>query len=189
MNVPNVLTVFRVFLTILFAVCAQSAGVYGAWAACAVFALAVVTDFIDGYIARKLNLVTVFGQIMDPVADKFLTLTAMFIFAFEGLFPLWMVALIAMREILVTAVRIYALTNGTVIPAESAGKLKAALQMTAVLLVLVVRALSVTAPTQEFIRIHEFSLSLTINGIMIVAMAVTLWSGLVFLKNVSKGVK
>jgi len=189
MNIANILTVSRFFLTIIFAVLAQVPGAAGAWAALCFFGVAVLTDFLDGYIARKYNLITVFGQIMDPIADKFLTLTALFIFAFEGTIALWMVILVACREIGVTSVRIFALTNGKVMPAESAGKWKAAFQMGAVLLALVYRVCADSIATHDFIKNHQISLSLMINMVMMGAVILTVWSGLVFFNSLFRGRK
>ena len=186
MNTANILTVSRFFLTVIFAVLAQMPGAWGAWAAFLFFGFAVLTDFLDGYIARKYNLISVFGQIMDPIADKFLTLTAMFIFAFEGTMLLGLVAVIACREISVTAVRIFALTNGKVIPAESAGKLKAAFQMGAVLVVLIYRVGIEWAPTHELIKAHREIWSLAMNGVMTGAVILTVWSGGIFFNSLAK---
>lgn len=140
MNLPNNLTLARIFLTCIFIVLAAG-GAAGAWLALACFITAAVTDFADGYIARKYGMVTAFGKIMDPVADKFLTLAAFFILAFDGLVPLWMVLVIAAREILVTASRIYRMTAGQVIPAEGSGKAKTVVQMATIVLALFYRAM------------------------------------------------
>ncbi|MBF0593533.1 MAG: CDP-diacylglycerol--glycerol-3-phosphate 3-phosphatidyltransferase [Candidatus Omnitrophica bacterium] len=180
MNVPNILTISRILLTLLFAALTQMHGADAAWAALVVFGVAALTDLVDGYVARRFNLITTFGKIMDPVADKFLTLTALFIVAFEGTIGIWMVVLVALREISVTVVRIFALTRGWVIPAESAGKVKAGFQMATVALALGYRALLAGGPAQGFVRNHQISLSCIVNGFMIVVIILTLWSGFEF---------
>ncbi|MBF0387467.1 MAG: CDP-diacylglycerol--glycerol-3-phosphate 3-phosphatidyltransferase [Candidatus Omnitrophica bacterium] len=183
MNLPNILTVSRIFLTLVFAVFAQTPGLVAAGAAVGFFALAALTDLADGYLARKYGLVTTFGQIMDPVADKLLILTALFIFSFESIIPVWMAAVVASREILVTVARIQALTTGKVLPAESAGKVKAALQMTAVTLALLYRLASISESTKMFVSDNQVVLLFIINGVMLGAVLLTLWSGGVFFRN------
>lgn len=186
MNVPNGLTIARLFLTVVFAVFTQTQGTGAALGALFVFIAAAFTDFADGYIARKYSQITSFGKIMDPVADKFLTLTAMVVFAFEGIFILWMVVLVALREIVVTGVRLHALISGRVIPAESSGKVKTAFQMAAISLALVYRLGAVYSPTQEVIKNHQILLAVVMNGVMIATVLLTLWSGGIFLKNLVK---
>ncbi|MEI6437580.1 MAG: CDP-diacylglycerol--glycerol-3-phosphate 3-phosphatidyltransferase [Candidatus Omnitrophota bacterium] len=186
MNVPNILTVSRIFLTLIFAMVTQASGVAAAWAALALFMAAALTDLADGYIARKYNLVTVFGQIMDPIADKLLILTAFFIFSFEGMMAVWMVVVVACREILVTVVRIYALTTGRVLPAESAGKWKSALQMTAASLALTFRLGVAGGPFAAYAREYHDTCQTAVSLVMFAAIALTLASGLVFFKNVFK---
>ncbi len=173
-------------MTLAFAVFTQMTGGAAAWAALGVFVIAALTDLADGYIARKYGMVTTFGQIMDPIADKLLILTALFIFAFEGSIQVWMVALVACREILVTVARIHALTTGRVIPAESAGKLKAAFQMTAVSLALLYRLGVICFPELVFMRDYRAQWLFLINGVMIAAVILTLWSGVLFFKNLLK---
>lgn len=101
-------------------------------AATVLFVLASVTDFFDGYLARKYHLITSFGKIMDPIADKFLILSAFAMFAFEGMFLWWMFWVIAVREISVTLFRFWAMSKGKVLAAEKSGKLKTVLQMGAI---------------------------------------------------------
>ena len=183
MNLPNILTVSRVFLAVIFALFFQAAGAGGALAALLVFALAALTDFADGYIARKYGLVTTFGKILDPIADKLLILTAFFMFAFEGQIALWMAAAVACREISVTAARIHLLTSGKVVPAESAGKVKTAVQMAVVVLVLVYRLAEDLPVTQVWIKDHQSLLSSFISGIMMIAVILTVWSGWEFFRK------
>lgn len=158
-------------------------GAGAAWAVVLIFVIAALTDLADGYIARKYGLVTPFGQIMDPIADKLLILTALLIFSLEGTIQAWMAALIACREISVTAVRLTALTKGKLIPAESAGKLKAAFQMLAAALALVYRLGLVCGPAPWFTGGYQAVWLSLINGIMLIAVILTLWSGQVFFKN------
>jgi CDP-diacylglycerol--glycerol-3-phosphate 3-phosphatidyltransferase len=180
MNLPNILTLSRVFLTCLFIIFAQQ-GVSGAWWAVMFFLLAVVTDFADGYIARKYDLITSFGKFMDPVADKFLILAAFFILAFEGLVPLWIVLVIAVREILVTASRIHAMTRGQVIPAEQIGKIKTVVQMITIVLALFYRAAGTASE-----NLLGFCWQGAIILFIIFSVILTVWSGIDYFRNLPK---
>ena len=130
MNLPNKLTLLRI---IMIPVCL---GLWAAglpvWAA-AVFALAAITDFLDGYIARKQNIVTVFGKFADPVADKVLVLTAMIFLCFDGILPAWAVSIVAARELMVDGLRLVCAGKGNVIAAGWLGKIKTNLQFFCVL--------------------------------------------------------
>ena len=130
MNLPNKLTLLRVFMIPLC---------LGLWAlgqpvaAAAVFALAAATDFLEGYIARKRNIVTVFGKFADPVADKILVLTAMIFLCADHRLPAWAVSIVAARELMVDGLRLVAVGKGNVIPAGWLGKIKTNLQYFCVL--------------------------------------------------------
>ncbi|MBF0123640.1 MAG: CDP-diacylglycerol--glycerol-3-phosphate 3-phosphatidyltransferase [Candidatus Omnitrophica bacterium] len=183
MNFPNILTLSRIFLTLIFAAVIHIKDTGGTLWSIFFFALASLTDLVDGYWARKYNLITSFGKIMDPIADKCLILTAMFLFSYEGLIPVWMVMLIAIREILVTAFRIHAITRGQVLEAESAGKIKTVFQMSTVSIILLYRFFVVWPLTAGAVKSVDFILVLIINLFMIGATALTLWSGFSFFRN------
>ena len=130
MNLPNRLTILRILLIpVCLLLWALSLPV---WAA-AVFALAAATDFFDGYIARKRNIVTVFGKFADPVADKILVLTAMIFLTASGRIPAWAVCVVAARELMVDGLRLVAVGKGNVIAAGWLGKIKTNLQYFCVL--------------------------------------------------------
>ena len=125
MNLPNKLTLLRICLIPLCLLL---------WAlglpipAAIAFAVAAITDFFDGYIARKQNIVTVFGKFADPVADKVLVLTAMVFLCADGHLPAWAVSIVAARELLVDGLRLVAAGKGNVIAAGWLGKIKTNLQ-------------------------------------------------------------
>jgi CDP-diacylglycerol--glycerol-3-phosphate 3-phosphatidyltransferase len=102
----------------------------------AIFALASITDWLDGYIARRRRQVTWLGQMLDPIADKLLTSAAFISLVQLGLAPAWMVALIIGREFAITALRSLAYTRGITIPASRLGKIKMGSQVTAILLLI-----------------------------------------------------
>ncbi|MBF0331469.1 MAG: CDP-diacylglycerol--glycerol-3-phosphate 3-phosphatidyltransferase [Candidatus Omnitrophica bacterium] len=180
MNLPNLLTLMRFFLTCIFVIFVQQGADSAGWAML-VFVIAIATDFMDGYIARRYDLITPFGKIMDPMADKFLTLAAFFMLAFEGLFPLWMVVVIAVREMLVTASRIQYMTRGQVIPAEQTGKIKTVVQMTTITAALIYR-MTMTWPDSFFKFYWQGLLFLLI----IFSVILTVWSGIEYFRNLPK---
>jgi CDP-diacylglycerol--glycerol-3-phosphate 3-phosphatidyltransferase len=99
------------------------------WLALGVFVIASLTDYIDGYIARKYNQVTDFGKFLDPLADKLLTIAAMVMFCQWDIFPAWALMIVLTREFAVTGLRLVAVGKGTVIAAGKSGKFKTASSM------------------------------------------------------------
>ncbi len=99
------------------------------WLSLGVFILASLTDYVDGYIARKYNQVTDFGKFLDPLADKLLVIAAMAMFCQWGMFPAWALMIVLTREFAVTGLRLVAVGKGTVIAAGKSGKLKTASTM------------------------------------------------------------
>ncbi len=99
------------------------------WISLAIFILASLTDFIDGYIARHYNQTTDFGKFLDPLADKLLTIAAMTMFCEWGVFPAWALMIVLTREFAVTGLRLVAVQKGTVIAAGWSGKVKTASTM------------------------------------------------------------
>ena len=105
-----------------------------------IFAIASITDLIDGYVARRSKQVTKFGILLDPIADKLLVISALIVFVDMELIPAWIAIVIIVREFLVTGLRIVAVSKDIIIPAESGGKLKMTAQTTAILVLLVDKA-------------------------------------------------
>lgn len=138
-NLPNVLTVLRIagvplFLWLLL----QESGNSDSWrwGAFVAFALLMATDKLDGYLARSRNLVTDFGKIADPIADKALMLAALVGLNIIGVLPWWITAIIVVREGGITIWRMFALRRGKVVPASRGGQIKTVLQSAAVALFL-----------------------------------------------------
>ncbi len=130
MNLPNKLTLLRVVMIPLFVALFFAASLphHLLWAL-GVFVLAALTDALDGYLARSRGLVTDFGILMDPLADKLLVMAAMICFVGVGLAAAWVVIVILAREFLITSIRLVAAGKGTVIAADRYGKLKTVCQM------------------------------------------------------------
>ncbi len=132
-NVANVLTVVRIFLVPLFVLCLVQGGTGWRLGALAAFAGASFTDYLDGQLARKRGLITDFGKIADPIADKALTGAALITLSALGELPYWVTGLILFRELGITALRFAVIRRG-VIAASQGGKLKTLLQIVAICL-------------------------------------------------------
>lgn len=138
MNLPNKLTIFRVILIpfFVFFLLAPYFESYGNYIAVAIFIVASITDFLDGKIARKYNLVTNFGKFMDPLADKLLVCSALICLIQLELIPAWVVIIIIAREFIISGFRLVASDNGVVIAASYWGKFKTAFQMLTVIVLI-----------------------------------------------------
>lgn len=132
-NLPTALTITRILIIPVFIVEAPANPQIGAF----LFLIASLTDFLDGYLARKFKQITKLGIILDPIADKLLVITALIILVDIVRVPAWVATVIILREFIITTLRFYALSRGVVIPAESAGKAKTVIQMIAILFLLV----------------------------------------------------
>lgn len=124
MNTANKLTLLRVILIPVYLVVWYLNFVGNNFVALAIFIIASVTDFIDGYVARHYNQVTDFGKFMDPLADKVLVITSMICFCAMGRFPAWALVIVVAREFAVSGLRLVAVDNGRVIAAAWSGKVK-----------------------------------------------------------------
>ena len=143
MNLPNTLTLARMFLVPLLVVVLLTEfeghlifGMPKELVGAAIFGLASLTDWLDGYLARRRRQVTWLGQVLDPIADKLLTSAAFISLVQLDLAPAWMVALIIGREFAITGLRSLAYTKGITMPASPLGKIKMASQVTAILLLI-----------------------------------------------------
>lgn len=133
MNLPNWITLSRLALTVPFLVLAEMVG-FERWAL-ALFLVASLTDWVDGYLARKLNQISVFGKLMDPLCDKVLVAGGLVALAAKGFLPAWSVTAILFREFLVTGLRSLEAAEGVIVPAGWLGKVKTVVQMAAISLV------------------------------------------------------
>ena len=133
MTTASKITLVRVaFIPVFMVFMYLSQGVANSWqlwVSLAIFMIASLTDYIDGYIARKYNQVSDFGKFLDPLADKLLVIAAMTMFCEWGVFPAWALMIVLTREFAVTGLRLVAVGNGTVIAAGKSGKFKTASTM------------------------------------------------------------
>ena len=181
MNLPNKLSLFRVILVPVLVVVYYlgSKVIYPTLTSelidyflMPIFVVASITDFLDGYIARKNNLVTVFGKFIDPLADKLIVMAALLILNDAGVIPIWITVLILSREFIVTGIRLIAVGDGKVIAASNLGKYKTASTMIALVMLLAL----------PYIPFEEFKLAGMI--VLYIGTALTVISGLdYFVKN------
>lgn len=137
MTTANKLTLCRAVMIPIFLVLLYVDFTGHLWAALAVFILASVTDFIDGYVARHYNQITDFGKFMDPLADKLLVMSAMAWFVEVAWMPAWAFFVVIARELAVTGLRLVAVEQGRVIAAAKSGKVKTACTMVGIILMLI----------------------------------------------------
>jgi len=161
LNLPNVLTVLRIMLVPVLVVALLGDTPAGDVLAAVVFALASLTDFVDGYLARARGSVTNFGKLMDPLADKLLIVAALIALVSLQRLPAWIAMVIITRELAVTVLRMGATQAGVVMGASMFGKVKTCLQIAAILAV---------------IAVHDRPL--WVSALLYVTVAVTVLSGL-----------
>jgi CDP-diacylglycerol--glycerol-3-phosphate 3-phosphatidyltransferase len=139
-NLPNRITIFRVLMIPLVIGCLlvvkleadffaqETASLFG-WAAAWIFTVASITDFFDGYIARKRNIVTVFGSFLDPIADKFITVSSLIMLLALDRISSVVVIILVLREMYMTSLRLLAMNEGISVPVNNLGKWKTATMM------------------------------------------------------------
>jgi CDP-diacylglycerol---glycerol-3-phosphate 3-phosphatidyltransferase len=179
MNIPNQLTVLRLLLTFPF-VCALSVNFPGAkLLALVIFVIGSLTDYADGHIARKFNLITDFGKLMDPLVDKIMTMSAFICLVALGTLPAWAVIIIVSREFLITGLRLIAAAQGKVLPAERLGKHKTVWQIVTILFCLLLVTIGPRLGPNLSAVLHGTAFIL-----VCFTVGLTLWSGIsYFAKN------
>jgi CDP-diacylglycerol--glycerol-3-phosphate 3-phosphatidyltransferase len=178
-NIPNVLTLLRIALIPLMVVLLLSDSRQDGFWAAAVFAVASTTDWLDGYLARRMQIVTVFGKFLDPIADKLMVMAALIMILPFGRVPAWMVLVILGREIIITGLRGIASSEGIVISASDLGKLKTIFQIVAIL------GLLLHYDYHWFFGIDHPYLVVNMHNVgmfyLWIATAITIWSGVDYL--------
>jgi CDP-diacylglycerol--glycerol-3-phosphate 3-phosphatidyltransferase len=186
MNLANKITVIRIAMIPLFMLAFQHypswleekvgfvhyLNQYGLYLAVGLFVLASATDKLDGYIARKYNMITNLGKLLDPLADKLLVSVALIMMVQQSMIPSWIAVVIIVREIMVSGLRILAAEKGIALAADRHGKLKLVLQVVAITAVLL--------GNYPFAFLTEFPVDLSI---MLIAVALTVYSGYKYTKN------
>ncbi len=179
LNPPNIITLFRIACIPLMAVLLLSPSRESCFWAAWVFALASATDWLDGHLARRMGIVTVFGKFLDPIADKLIVMAALIMILPFGRVPAWMVLVILGREIIITGLRGIASSEGIVIQASDLGKFKTIFQLVAII------GLLLHYDYHWFFGIDHPLLVVSMHNVgmffLWIALALTVWSGVDYL--------
>ncbi|MDD2581864.1 MAG: CDP-diacylglycerol--glycerol-3-phosphate 3-phosphatidyltransferase [Desulfuromonadaceae bacterium] len=179
MNLPNILTMMRIAaIPLLAALLMSPSRSAGFWAA-ALFAIASITDWLDGYLARRMGIVTIFGKFLDPIADKLIVMAVLIMILPFNRVPAWMVLVILGREIIITGLRGIASTEGIVIQASNLGKFKTIFQIVAII------GLTLHYNYNWFFGISHTLLTVNMHNVgmffLWIATILTIWSGIDYL--------
>lgn len=178
MNLPNKLTLLRIVLTAVFVAALSISFPYHRTAALLIFLAAALTDYADGVIARRHNLITDFGKLMDPLADKILTASAFICLLIFHAFSAWVVIIMISREFLITGLRLLASSKSIVLPAEKLGKHKTAWQMiTIVFFLLLLAAQDWTAEGTAYLN---WAWTYAGGALTTITVLLTIYSGLAY---------
>lgn len=184
LNLPNKLTLIRMFLAPIYLALMLIEFPYHYIVALAVFAVASLTDMLDGKIARKNNLITVFGKLLDPLADKMLTTAALLAFMREGWCSIWIVMIVLTREFAVAGVRLIATAQGIVIPANYWGKTKTVSQMVFTIVIMLLAEFDATFDI--FANAGWFTLARVSNIMLWITAVLTVVSGITYFVDSKK---
>ena len=179
-NVPNILSVIRILLSPVFLIMFLSGDVFLQRVSLVVFFAAVLTDWYDGWHARKYDSITNFGIFIDPLADKVLTSFAFYLFYLLGFMPLWMLIIIALRDIIVTLIRSYDEYKGITLKTSFIAKAKTFMQMSYIFLILFLLILitsDIDTKLKEDIRFFIYESNLN-YFLMLFVTLLTLYTGL-----------
>jgi CDP-diacylglycerol--glycerol-3-phosphate 3-phosphatidyltransferase len=137
LNAPNVVTLVRIAMIPFFVVLLMAESSRNSFWASVLFGVASLTDFLDGYLARRLQLITTFGKFLDPLADKLITMSAYVVLVHLARLPAWVVIVILARELTISGLRTIAMSEGIVIDASQGGKWKTAIQLAGIVALIV----------------------------------------------------
>ena len=179
MNLPNQLTVSRLFLSLAFVACLSAQWRFGYTTGLVLFLAAGLTDYFDGEIARRRQLVTDFGKLMDPLADKIMMAAAFICLVPLHAFPAWVAVVIISREFLITGLRLLAAGKGVVLPAEKLGKHKTAWQIVTIIFFLLLLSLTEWARAGWIADLSWWNAAWRYGGLALItlSLALTLYSG------------
>jgi CDP-diacylglycerol--glycerol-3-phosphate 3-phosphatidyltransferase len=190
-KLPNRITMFRIIITFAFIPAIMAEDIFYNYIALAIFLVASISDFIDGHLARKYDIVSNFGKVMDPLADKILVLAALLCFVHLQVIPVWMVIIVISRDFFIQGIRQMAAQEGKIIAASNWGKVKTVIEMIAIITTLILISLNNSLThyriiLPEFMNIESKTWMLKIIPyiLMFLAAAAALISGLeYFFKN------
>ncbi|MBN1405082.1 MAG: CDP-diacylglycerol--glycerol-3-phosphate 3-phosphatidyltransferase [Candidatus Omnitrophica bacterium] len=193
MNLANKLTLSRIALTFIFMWFLFLHWPYAKLCALFIFLLASITDYYDGKIAKKYGIITDFGKLMDPIADKILVLAAFLAFVELKILPAWMVMIVILRELVITGMRLTLLSKKKVVAASRAGKHKTVSQMASIFVILVYLAIKQLAGAafkfSWWTETLDYNIQIAIYIMMFVTVVLTLTSGLSYLKENIKALR
>ncbi len=178
-NLPNMLTLGRIALIPIFVWFTYDASPLYSFGAAALFTLAAVTDVVDGYLARRWNLVTVVGKFLDPLADKLIVMAAMVMMVRLGRLAAWVVIVLLAREFVVSGLRTIAAGEGMVIAAGQEGKWKTSLQLCGIISLCV----HYTHPLNLFWATYSVNYNSVGQVLMYLSTILSLWSAGVYFRE------
>ena len=181
MNWANRLTLMRLALTVLFVLALSSAWRYGRTTALVLFAVAGVTDYFDGEIARRYGVITKFGKLMDPLVDKVMVAAGFICLVPLGAVPAWVATIVVARDFLITGLRLIASSDGIVLPAERLGKHKTSWQIATVVFFLFLLAAREVRPQVWLTNWWQIAWLYVGDALLWITIGLTIYSGLGYL--------
>lgn len=179
-QISNIITTIRLLLALIFLyLFTQTDQIV---ASSIIFTIAAISDFFDGWFARKLKISSKFGEQFDPLADKVLTLAAFFAFAIEGIIPLWCVIIIATRDFINTFIRFFFLSKKN-IPTSFSAKSKTVLQLVFISIILFIKLLTIREIAPQY---NYIIYSPVIFYIMLIITAITIWTMIEYIIQIIK---
>ncbi len=179
MNIPNRLTVVRIALVPVFVVLMALSGMadWIKYVALAVYVIASLTDYLDGYLARKKKIVTNFGKLMDPLADKILVAAGFIMIVGAGTIPAWMAVVVIGRDFILNTIRMFGKENGETISAGVYGKIKTASQMIGVSLAIIdTHSIFAFLELKKTMGVVPMLINVSMSIFITVALIFTIWS-------------
>lgn len=178
-NLPNAITLVRIAAIPIFLFFTWEESRMNSFIAALVYSATAGTDFLDGWVARRKNLVTVIGKFLDPLADKLIVMSALVMLVHLGRVPAWIVILIMSREFMITGLRSIAMNEGIVIAAGQEGKYKTALQLAAIVFLL----LHYTYPIDFLFFTRDVDANRVGTLLLYLSLVFSLWSAWVYLRG------
>ena len=178
-NVPNAITLVRIAAIPVFLFFTFEESRVNSFIAALVYAATAGTDFLDGWLARRMKLVTVIGKFLDPLADKLIVVSALVMLVHLGRVPAWIVILVMAREFMITGLRTIAMSEGIVIAAGQEGKYKTALQLAAIVFLL----LHYRYPVDFLVVTRDVDANSVGTWLLYMSLVFSLWSAWIYLRG------
>lgn len=179
MNLPNKISIIRIILVPFFIVAISLVDVweYMNYVALGIYVIASISDYIDGYLARKSGVVTNFGKLIDPLADKILVAAGFIMLTGMGVIPAWITCIMIVRDLFMNTIRMFAVESGVTIAAGVTGKIKTAFQMIGVCLALVdMKGLFYFIDNGRQMGLFDLSVNVLMTISIMIATIFTVWS-------------